>query len=397
MRFHRFCWSLAVAALAVPLASVPTAAADQPAAQPEAAPPDSQLDLPREIPKSGEAMLARITELIRESLRAEPSQDRAVEAVFRARQIWRDSIQRAENAEVIAARDTVEEIRKAQAFLEDLQRGSPMELLGTLRERDVHPFELVGDREAYARLFQRHVGGPTIDWQEWDPSERLPDGAVLRIPAGVCRADGNFLSRTRPFPRDVVVQGSGMDETLLRLNGEIAAGTEVYGLTLRDLTIDCGDNYLTRMRSAPAIIHMERCRVIGFDMGAGGSEMLSGGTIAFWAEDCSFEAGFGRSPGSGNLFDVRSGLLARLDRCTIRGPFSSVCYHFDATQVFSNCRLLDMSEHARTWLEGRREGVRFENCEMTYLTRDQEWGMRTGERRPLTELNPDWVVEPRGG
>jgi len=106
---------------------------------------------------------------------------------------------------------------------------------------------------------------------------------------------------------------------------ELSTNSEVRSLTFRDLTVDCSDNYLTDLRSGnPATIRFENVRVVGFDMGAGGSVMLAARRAAFFASGCRFEAGYGRSPGSGNLFRVRSGLLARIEDSVFVGPFRSV-------------------------------------------------------------------------
>lgn len=122
--------------------------------------------------------------------------------------------------------------------------------------------------------------------------------------------------------------------------------------------------------------------------------MLGGGTMAFWAEGCVFEIGYGRSPSHGVLFDVRGCLLARLDGCTLRGPFTEI-YRAGphATCFFSDCKFEDMSEQARDWIETPEEGVRFERCMASYLSQDQQREMYRRDSRPLTDLNAEWVVE----
>src|SRR5205823_5761479 len=82
--------------------------------------------------------------------------------------------------------------------------------------------------------------------------------------------------------------------------------------------------------------------------------------------DSRFEAGFGRSPGSGNLFDVCCGLLARMERCVFVGPFREVYRDgAHATSAFIDCRF----ENCKTpWIDvaarfdAPPEGVRFERC-----------------------------------
>jgi hypothetical protein len=215
------------------------------------------------------------------------------------------------------------------------------------------------------------------------PNETLPDGATISFPPGVHELR---LPRTERFPRDILVQGSGMDATLVRF-AELDARDEVASLTFRDLTIDCQDDYFTDLRNSPAAIRLERCRVVRFDMGAGGSVMLAARQAGFYAADCRFEAGFGRSPGSGNLFRFQAGLV-RLDRCVIRGPFRSI---YDAsgraTYLFWRCDIRDMPAREEPRFAAPPNGARFVECTFTYLPRD---AVTRSEPRPLSDLNPDW-------
>ena len=127
-------------------------------------------------------------------------------------------------------------------------------------------------------------------------------------------------------------------------------------------------------------------------MRAGGSVMLDARQAALNATDCRFEAGFGGSPGSGNLFRVRSGLLVRVENCVFRGPFRSVFDRDDAaTYVFSGCAFEEMEPHRRGQLESPPAGVRFEDCVFAWA----EPADSRRERRSLAELNPDWVPPKR--
>jgi hypothetical protein len=183
------------------------------------------------------------------------------------------------------------------------------------------------------------------------------------------------------FPKDLVIEGRGMDVTLVTID-EISTRDEIHSLTFRDCTVDCGNDYLTDLRrDSPATIRMIRCRVVRFDMGAGGSVMLAARSAAFYASNCRFEAGFGRSPGSGNLFRVRSGLLVRIEDSTFVGPFRSVYdINRSATYVFERCRF----EQQRVPLDKPPAGVRFIDCTSTPPPT-----MRS-KPKPLTEINPDW-------
>lgn len=110
--------------------------------------------------------------------------------------------------------------------------------------------------------------------------------------------------------------------------------------------------------------------------------MLAARSAAFYASNCRFEAGFGRSPGSGNLFRVRQGLLVRIEDSTFVGPFRSV-YDRDsaATYVFERCRF----ERQQVPLDQPPAGVRFIDCTSTPPPAEQP-----RKTKPLTDINPDW-------
>ena len=61
---------------------------------------------------------------------------------------------------------------------------------------------------------------------------------------------------------------------------------------------------------------------------------------------------------------MRSGLLARLERCVFVGPFRSV---FDtdsaATYVFADCRFEAFKESFRRTMDRCSAGVRFDRCQ----------------------------------
>ncbi len=264
------------------------------------------------------------------------------------------------NAAASAARAIAEEIRKERAFLADQALGGTMELLRSLDSAKTHPFTLVEDPVAFAAHFERHVEGPDIDGSSFDGRTVPEPGSVLRFPPGFHSLNVSDWGRSGAFPADIVIEGAGRDRTIVAFN-EFNASREVRSLTFRDLTVDAADDYLTDHRgSDPTTIRFERCRVIGFDMGAGGSVMLACRTAALFATDTRFEGGYGRSPGSGNLFRVRSGLLARLESCVFVGPLRSV---FDsgseATYVFDDCRF----ENVKVPLDRPPAGVRFVGCE----------------------------------
>jgi hypothetical protein len=310
--------------------------------------------------------------------RGEPAGAIPRDVATRAERIRREHLALADAAEEIAAREIAEEIRREQAFLEDKARGGTMELL---RNLDTRLTDLVADEKRFAVLFERHTAGPVLNAGP-ERGETLPDGATISFPAGVHELE---LPRSRRFPRDLVVEGAGMDATLVRF-AELSANDEVQSLTFRDMTLACG-SYFTDLRSKPAAIRLERCRVVGFDKGAGSSLLIGARQVAFYATDCRFESGYGRSPGSGNLFRFQAGLV-RLDRCVIQGPFRSI---YDgggaATYLFLRCDIRDAPAQEERAFTSPPDGVRFVDCTFTYLP---QGAVVRSKPRPLSDLNPDW-------
>ena len=250
--------------------------------------------------------------------------------------------------------------------------------------------ESAKDPRRFEELFEPKTTGPVIDGTAWKPDEALADGTVLRFPPGAHVWRVSSLQHWPRFPRDLSVEGAGMDETLVRLD-EIRTRDEIRNLTFRDMTIDCGNRSLTDLWDKPASIRLERCRVIRFDNGAGGSVMLDGMSAAFYATDSRIEGGFGRAPGFGNLFRVRSGLVVRMERCTIRGPLRSI-YDADgeAAYVFLSCSFEELDASLRPLVERPAHGVAFEGCRFSFV---EPGTARERAVRTLRELNPDWAPE----
>jgi hypothetical protein len=181
-----------------------------------------------------------------------------------------------------------------------------------------------------------------------------------------------------------------MDATLLVTNSyvDFRSGS-LASLTFRDLTIHTDDRDLARIRDALFTIRMERCRVIGFDTAAACASMLAGQVGAFWAKDCRFEAGFGRSPGDGVLFDVRGMLLARFDNCDVVGTIGLGVGTMCSTQVFANCRFTRQAPYVREGFERPRGGTaEFTGSTFQYLASNQDKAARA--KRSVTEFNPAW-------
>jgi hypothetical protein len=304
----------------------------------------------------------------------------------RAAAMRRRLVDAAAVAESTAAYQMAEEIRKERAERADRMRGGTMAFLKGLERSWAPQVELVRSPERFGALFARQTDAGVVDGATLSYASRPPDGTTIRFAAGQFALDVRAMNSWRPFPKDLAVQGAGMDATLLVTNSDLDVRESVVSLTFRDLTIHTNDEYLDRLRNAPYTIRMDRCRVIGFDMGAGQSSMLGGSIGAFYARDCRFEAGFGRSLGSGVLFDVRGALLARLENCDIVGPLRSAFIPKGcATQVFTNCRFTNIGPRDAERVDGAAE---FTGCTFQVLTADNEKAART--RRSVAEFNPAW-------
>jgi len=176
-----------------------------------------------------------------------------------------------------------------------------------------------------------------------------------------------------------------MDLTLLRIE-TIRTRSPIRNLSFRDLTLDCRNAPLIDLAGdAPATVKLQRCRVVGFDGGAGGSVMVYGRKVAFYAIDSRFEGGYGRAPGKGNLFRVRTGLLVRMERCRIRGPLAS-CFDAGprARYLFSDCEFLDLAPAQKARLHHPPEGVRIEGGGFAASPAG------SFQHRRLIHIRPEW-------
>ena len=291
-------------------------------------------------------------------------------------------------AELTVARSLANQTKEETRRLADAQRGGTMALLRSLRAKPARLPGLVSDAKSFAAHFERKTAGPRMEGSKVAAGDPIPDGATLEFPAGSHVLDTRrVFGRVKHFPRDLLIVGVGMDQTLVRIE-EVSSNDEVTSLTFRDLTLDCNNDYMTDLRSEnPATIRLERCRIVGFDMGAGGSVMFAARAGAFYATDCRFEAGYSRtSAGHGNLFRVRSGLLVRMEHCVFNGPFRSVYdSNASATYHFDLCEFHDKKNHLSRYKTDERRGVTFSECRIVELSGDTR-----SIRRNLADIHPDW-------
>jgi hypothetical protein len=331
------------------------------------------------------------------------------DAIARSRRIRADALARASGSDYEAARLVGEEVARERQLRAEEARGGATAVLRELSRSQSIPapqpqthklLGVAGDVAAMGEHFVRKAAETVLDVAEprpeaasWTFPGTTAPGTTVRFAEGIHTMSWGSVRSMRTFPEDVTICGAGMDRTLVRLADELDPNVAVLNLTFRDLTIDCGDNYLTDLRSTePVTIRMERCRVTGFDMGAGGSVMLAARTAAFHATDCRFEAGFGRTdPGCGNVFRVES-LVARLERCTFVGPFRSVFTGAAGeTIVFAGCTFERGALSDPAVLDAPPYGIRFESCAVVNpLAKDER-----PTKRPLSALNPAWPSKTR--
>ncbi|MCC6464376.1 MAG: hypothetical protein IT463_03435, partial [Planctomycetes bacterium] len=283
-----------------------------------------------------------------------------------------------------------ERIQALEATMAALKDGDAVSTLRLMQELTPAIRATVRNGEVFSTWFERKTSGPAMDGSAI--SERNPsvDGATVRFGAGkhVWKVSG--LGRAdKPFPADVLVVGAGRDETLLSLD-EIEATSDVRSLTFQDLTLDCANNYLSDMRSKNgSTIRFERCRIVRFDMGAGGSVMLSSrGGLAFYATDTLITCGYGRSPGSGHLFRVQGVLMVRMERCTVEGPmYGLFSDHGQACYCFVDCSFNNVPKLFEEPAAPEELGAIFERCTFEGL------GDAKARQLKLADINPAWKTD----
>lgn len=270
-------------------------------------------------------------------------------------------------------------------------RKERMDKLRALDGDTSHPFVLAeaGNIERFTKRLD--WTGPEIHGPSWDGKTKIDDAATLRFPAGAHVWNTRALQHVKPFPRDLLVLGAGMDHTLVRIQ-EIATNDDVHSLTFRNLTIDCGNDYFTDLRRGPVTIRLDRCRIVRFDCGHGGSVLLAARIAALHATDCVFETGYGQHPHRAALSRVGRFLIARFERCTFRGLFSYSLFddRNTSTEVFADCVFEGIADKHRAQFASPPPGVRLEGCTVTFAPR----GVRP-VTRPLADINPAWYVPTR--
>lgn len=249
------------------------------------------------------------------------------------------------------------------------------------------PMESVQNDSTWAGLFQT-THTPVVQDVSSLPSGKkmnLQPGSVVKLPSGVF-SFRRLVFWSGDFPADVTFEGAGMNRTLLVWD-ELSSRDRLLNLAFSDLTLHSNNDYLLDLRREPASVLMERVRAIGFDMGHGSSCLLGTEELAFWARDCIFTGGYGKSLGTGSIFDVRTdGFLARFDGCS----FDSLVidYRRSGPILFRDCSFTNYLGY-----EGHEfsSGAVLENCSVEPFVRHTSDGTRNPyPKYDLSELFPDW-------
>jgi hypothetical protein len=272
---------------------------------------------------------------------------------------------------------------------DDTLAGSDLvEILRSLDRSDLGPqLDLVRSEDRFPSFF-KCAGGPTLDGPTIaaDPSRIPRDSATLLFGPGVHKLRRGFLENVDDPPHCLTLAGVGMNQTMLVI-GEISVRGVLDRFAIRDCTVFTNDAYLFDLRREPALIELDRVRLCGFDMGAGSSSAFDTRASAILARDSRFEGGYGRSPGGGVLFDIRTnGFLARFDRCTMTSVSIPVMYlHRGATVLFSHCAFEQLGDK-QYMLDQAPPGVVFDACSIQI----SEPGAQTAPAHELDDLFPDW-------
>jgi hypothetical protein len=310
-----------------------------------------------------------------------PAEDLA-EGMKSYEQIVRDSPAR-------IGRSLGERRTKAEEALEDARTGGVFALLERLHGGGVGPLPaLVRDPKQFDELFVRVVPETFRDGlaNRGHADAETEDGVTLTWPAGVFKVE-NLMREKDPYPRDVTLAGAGMNSTMLVLNGDLSTNQSLRNFAIRDCTVNTNNHYLFDLRVEPAAIRFDRVRFIGFDMGAGGSCLLGTSSLALNARQCRFEGGYGSSPPSGRIFDVRTdALLARFENCTFSLVRLAIGYwSAGETVLFLGCAFDQILDDPIRDAAGR-PGVIFDGCSITL----HDGGRENVPRRDLNELFPNW-------
>ncbi|MHC4472299.1 MAG: hypothetical protein ACYS99_15220 [Planctomycetota bacterium] len=237
-------------------------------------------------------------------------------------------------------------------------------------------FKLLGDYEMDAAAIPKRGS-----WMElfFRPDEGKETREV-KFPAGVheWRPPGAL----RDLDGMLLLTGRGTNKTLVRV-GKIPKARHV---AYRDLTLDLGRGAATHSGTRRLRARFDRCRVIGFDGGAGGGAFEFGPGL-FLARDSEVLTGYGRSPSKSTLFRLGQPVLARFESCRIRG----INREFwrggrKSALVLSGCRIEEIYEKLRKVFTSTKMRVWLDDTSISY----REEKPKKERPRPFSDLNPAW-------
>lgn len=266
-------------------------------------------------------------------------------------------------------------------------------LTDSSRERDL--LALRNDPGALTRLLAHRTIGPQLDGPTRlaDRGDLVDDGTTLVFGPGVHAPSWDAIGDGRnQMPRDLTIQGAGMDVTLIRLS-DFSPRDVVWNLHLRDCTIDCGNDGAFDLRNREASVFAQRVRFVRFDAGHGGCDLFTSGGKggAVYALSCVFAGGYGSSPGAGNILeDIK---VARFEDCSferityaVLGGYNDVGGAAFVRCVFRDCPSdITTLESEAQWMV--KAGVVVDDCTAEW-TLPEEARERKDLRRDLRVLFP---------
>lgn len=286
----------------------------------------------------------------------------------------------------------------------DVPAVDPERIFRLLGEPDRPPrahFELLDSAEEYAGYFvrvgvtRRVVASGDVGLQDGDARVDIeyPEGSYALDP------ERWGLRDVSASPTDMLIEGAGMNKTLLTLKESIEL-TGAVRITFRDLTVHCNSKCFIVLRNAPALIHLERCRVIGFDGGRNASHLIRGNAAAILCKDCEIESGYGVGPGGASFLNTSPSsegegriTVAKFERTLFRGPFSPpsvsdrpfLKFRRSMAVLFSECEFERMFPEGVTAPGPSGSNVRYLNCVVVPSETGDSAGVRS-----VAELNAKW-------
>ncbi len=217
------------------------------------------------------------------------------------------------------------------------------------------------------RVMHQRQAGPHLEGEKLEQNEDVDAGAVIRFGRGVhALKNHRRFSYAKEFPADISIIGAGIDETVVHIRGLSAIGN-VERLSIANLTIFTMSGPFFNLHGGKLVLDLENVRLLGFDSGAGGSNLFSIRGAFIRATGCEILGGYGRSPGGGSF--ARDGpLLCLFDSC----HFESMKFPFPSGRnaaLFRNCSFALPGPNP---IEGSAAGFVFEGCsyeEMEPLSR----------------------------